>query len=278
MADIHHLLNQFAAEEALLQETQFLAPCVKGGQVQTRVAGLVCTFTPKPRNFEGWGIFKAIDTKTAQLIEEADLPTIATYLEQFPSFRVRLAYKLQHHTWLAYPINEADLRQRWGRVKPIPVHLVMEGQAFEQIMVRWTGQGWWFEDLDRRAEPEVVEQLRSALKQLTPPPDLTFKGLTPELRSLYELVTHQLEGFAQPHRDEQRLKKALHQGGGDLQGFQDQGNYWVVDWTTSDGEHHTSAISKSDLTVVSSGICLSGLDQDFDLQSLVGVIEGQDTD
>jgi hypothetical protein len=38
----------------------------------------------------------------------------------------------------------------------------------------------------------------------------------------------------------------------------------------------TSAIAKTDLTVVSSGICLSGRVRDFDLQSLVGVMEQQD--
>ena len=65
-------------------------------------------------------------------------------------------------------------------------------------------------------------------------------------------------------------------GGGELRDFRDRGDFWQVEWTTRNGEHHTSAISKGDLTVISSGICLSGYDRDFDLQSLVGVIESRD--
>ena len=45
--------------------------------------------------------------------------------------------------------------------------------------------------------------------------------------------------------------------------------------SVSYGQRHTSAIGKGDLTVISSGICLSGRARDFDLQSLVGVMDGQ---
>ncbi len=55
--NIHTLLNQISNAAAQLQTTQFLAPRVKGGRVRTRVAGMVYTFTPKPWQFEGWGIF-----------------------------------------------------------------------------------------------------------------------------------------------------------------------------------------------------------------------------
>ncbi|MBW4489642.1 MAG: hypothetical protein KME12_17810 [Trichocoleus desertorum ATA4-8-CV12] len=276
MQDIRKLLSQIASAEAQLQSTQFLAPCVKGGKVRTRVAGMIYTFTPKPQKFEGWGIFQAVNAQTAMLIEEADLPQIAAYLQNLPTIRLRLAYRLQHQTWLAYPVNEADMRQRFKTIKPVPVHLVTEGIAFEQIIARWNGNSCWFEEIDRRDDPAIAETLQSNLKQLIPVEELQFKGITPEMRSLYDLATQRTEGFAHPQRDEKRLRQALKLGGGELHQFQDRGDYWTVDWTTSDGVRHTSAIAKDDLTVVSSGICLSGRDHDFDLQSLVGVMEDRE--
>jgi hypothetical protein len=276
MTNIRKLLNQIASAEAQLQSTQFLAPCVKGGKVCTRVSGMVYTFAPKPQPFEGWGIFQAIDPQTATLIEEADLPQIAAYLQHHQALRLRLAYRLQSQTWLAYPVNEADMRQRFKVVRPVLVHLVTEGVSFEQILARWNGNSCWFEDIDRRADPEIAETLQAALKQIIPVEELQMKGITPEMRSLYALIADRTEGFAQPQRDEKLLRQALKLGGGDLRQFQDRGDYWTVDWMTADGTCHTSAIAKDDLTVVSSGICLSGRDHDFDLQSLVGVMEHQE--
>ncbi|MEH2221055.1 MAG: hypothetical protein V7K72_28885 [Nostoc sp.] len=276
MNNIFKLINQIAIAEAQLYTTQFLAPCVKGGRVRTRVAGMVYTFTPKPSKFEGWGIFQPVDQKTATVVEEAELPQIAEYLQHFPQIRLRLAHQLQKQTWLAYSVNEADVRQRLKVVKPIAVHLVTEGVTFEQIIARWNGQSCWFEEVDRRTDPVIVETLQSAVKQLIPVEELQFKGITPEIRTVYELATRRIEGFTQPQQDEKRLRKALQMGGGELNQFHDRSDYWTVDWTTADGVRHSSAIAKTDLTVVSSGICLSGRDRDFDLQSLVAVIEQQE--
>ncbi|MFN6483338.1 MULTISPECIES: hypothetical protein [unclassified Nostoc] len=276
MTNILKLINQIAIAEAQLSATQFLAPCVKGGRVRTKVSGMVYTFSPKPSKFEGWGIFQPVDQKTATVVEEADLPQITEYLQHFPQIRLRLAHQLQKQTWLAYPVNEADMRQRLKVVKPIAVHLVTEGIAFEQIIARWNGQSCWFEEVDRRTDPVIVETLQSTIKQLIPAEELQFKGITPEIRTVYELATRRIEGFTQPQQDEKRLKKALQMGGGTLNQFHDRNDYWTVDWTTADGVRHSSAIAKTDLTVISSGICLSGRDRDFDLQSLVAVIEQQE--
>jgi len=114
MADIRNLIKQIAAELAQLCETQFVAPSVRGGKVRTRVAGLIYTFTPKSKKFEGWGIFQPINEKTARLVAEADLPEITEYLAQFPLVRLWLVDRIQGKSWLAYPVNESDLRQRMG--------------------------------------------------------------------------------------------------------------------------------------------------------------------
>jgi hypothetical protein len=327
MADIRNLLNQIAAQEAQLRDTQFLAPCVSGGTVRTRVAGIVLTFNPQPKDFEGWGIFQPVDEKTAEVVEEPSLPQLVDYLKLLKPMRLRLAHVLQGQTWLAYPVNEADMQQRLGATKPVPMHLVTEATAFEPIIARFDGSAWWFEEIDRRAEPQPAEQLREHLRQGTMPDDVRFSGMTPEMLTVYDLALQQTEAYqlrmqhqrevreqrdaqreqrlarreqrneerrwqalqqheqqrlaGRRHRrtarsDEERLRDALHMGGGELREFRDRGEFWQVEWMTRDGERHTSAISKGDLTVISSGICLSGGDRHFDLQSLVGVIEARD--
>lgn len=322
MADIRNLLNQFATQETQLRDTQFLAPCVRGGRVRTSVANIIYTFIPQPQDFEGWAIFQPVDGKIAEVVEEPSLPQLAEYLKLLKPLRLRLAHLLQGQTWLAYPVNESDMQQRLGAAKPVPVHLVTEAAAFEPIIGRFDGSAWWFDEIDRRAQPQPAELLREQLRQGTMPENVRFLGMTPEMLTVYDLALQQTQAYQlrlqhqrelrdQPQRqreqrqqrrgqrdeerreqqrqsqrergqrgyaqgDEGRLRDALHMGGGELREFRDRGEFWQVEWTTRNGEHHTSAISKGDLTVISSGICLSGGDRNFDLQSLVGVIEARD--
>ncbi|MDB9315489.1 hypothetical protein PN462_20415 [Spirulina sp. CS-785/01] len=295
MTDLDDLLNQLATQEAQLGEQEFLAPCVRGGKVQTKIANLVYTFTPYPADFEGWGIFIPRDRSCAEVVDEANLPQLAEYLHLFPRLRLHLAYALRGQTWLAYPVNESDMQQRFQTAQPVAVHLVSEGAQFEPIVARFDGTAYWFETVDRRADVQLVAALREALTANTLPPNVQFAGITPEMRTVYELVWQQTEEgqrqlrhrqqvregrrnrrreTRQPQTPETRLREALHQGGGQLREFRDRGEFWLVQWTTHDGTGHTSAIAKSDLTVMSAGICLSGRDRDFDLQSLVGVVLG----
>jgi hypothetical protein len=277
MRKINKLLESLAAEEEAFREATFLAPCLPGGKVRARVAGLVLELRPVA-DFEGWGIFRALEGGRAELVEEAELPQIDRYLQLLPQVRLRLALPLRRRTWLAYPVSESDVAQRMGAVRPVPVHLVSEGMRFEQITSRFDGSTLWFEAVDRGAEPRHAEAMDEALTRVVDPELLRFRGMTPEMRTCYGLAAQQAAEFRamlEARRDESRLRDALGVAGGDLRRFTDRGEFWLVEWTTRDGERHSSAIDKRQLTVVSSGICLSGRDRDFDLQSLVGVMEGQ---
>lgn len=292
---VWNLVARLAAEEARLRDVLFVAPCVAGARVRTRVEGLVHTFRVYPVDFEGWGLFRPRTADGAVYQGPATLEQVERYLQLFPPFRVRLAVRLQGRTWLAWPAGEGDAVQRLGRAAPLRVHLVEDGNPFEQVVARGGGSAWWFAMSDSRTDPRHADRLREALATLADPAELAWTGLTPEMRNAYRLALAQvpeyrrrvaLDRAQEPRRgperrhdvrhtpDEVRLRRALACGGGQLRTYADRGEHWQVEWQTSTGEWHVSAIQKSDLTVLSSGICLSGRDRDFDLQSLVGVLEG----
>ncbi len=284
--DIRKLIGELAEQEHDLNRATFIAPCVPGGRVRAKVAGLVHTYRPRPVDYEGWGIFQRDSETVASLVEEAGLPLVTRYLEMLTQVRMRLVCLLRGRSWLAYPVNESDMRQKFGAARPAAVHLVSEGSLFEVAVCRSDGTAFWFEEIDRRADPTIAETLRDATRDVVDPAQLQSAGLAPEDRTAYQIAAQRNQAFS--HLVEQRRERALHQSdevrlrgalnlaGGDLREFHDRGDYWQVEWTTRDGERHTSAISKRDLTVISSGICLSDQDSDFDLQSLVGVIEKRD--
>jgi hypothetical protein len=195
-----------------------------------------------------------------------------------------------------------------GRAKPVPVHLVDNAARFEQVIARWDGSAFWFQEVDRREDPEIAETLSAAFSAETAVNSLGFLRMTREMRSAYSLVwfrkvqddedeelarlleiEHEQQEIqrrqvrearhfiAQQKRyaekGEKRLRNALETAGGKLKSARESGDNWLVNWTTSDGEVHSSVISRHNLTVVSAGICLDGYDNWFDLESLVAVVE-----
>jgi hypothetical protein len=287
MPDISDLLRRLSAAEDALAGQRFVAPCVRGGRVRVRVAGMVCTFAPKPSDFQGWGVFEVENERAARFVEEPQLFQIADFLQMFPASRLRLAYRLAEQTWLAFPAHAGDWRQRFqSEARPVVVQLVNDGQEFAPVIAHHFGGAWWFGAEDLRAAPVETDKLRETWRERQPPENLRWPGLTPEMRSCYSLLwrrevqqqewLEQQSAAAQERRDEARLRNALEFGGGDLRGFRDRGDHWLVEWQTAGGEWHNSAVAKQDLTVISAGICLSGEDRKFDLQSLVAVVEGQE--
>lgn len=272
------LIYQIAASEDRVRRGQILAPRVAGGKIRARVSGLVCELGLTGADFEGWGVFSAQGLKQARLDGEATLAQVAGYLRLLKSVRLILAQPSKGRSWLALPANRSEARQKLGVKGPVLVHLVTQGRAFEQIVARFDGANFWFEKADRSSDPTRPGQAARALRAYTAPEELAFAGLTPEFREAYRLVFSPAPTDTRIRCSEGRLRQALEQGGGMLRSFVDQGDYWTTHWSTGDGQYHTSAIMKSDLTVLSAGICLAGQDQKFDLQSLVGVVEQSEED
>lgn len=266
------LIRKLAMAEQNFVKTKFIAPRLQGGKVLVRIQGLVMAYDPHPKEFEGWGVFRAESDEEAVLVESAGKSQSAGYLQLLVPVRLILLRPLKGQSWLAYPSHGDTFRRKIGEVKPVVVHLVTLGRAFEQAQCRWDGRAFWFEHSDRGSDPKIPSRMASALKAYLSPEALRFSGLTPELREAYRLIIKQ-EGDLRVRCGEARLRRALEFGGGKLESFIDRGDYWTTQWTTAGGERHTSAIHKEDLTVLSAGICLDGEDKKFDLQSLVGVVE-----
>jgi hypothetical protein len=264
-------LNSLAAAEERFLTSEFLTPVVRGGQVQVRIAGVICTLRIQPADFEGWGIFRPASHADATLVRQAKLAERARYLDLFPVVRLILAGK-QDEQRLALPAHRSDARFQIQGM--IPVRLVEEAQLFEVVEARFDGTHFWYAGPDSRWDPAMASYLRQQLDMMTPPERIQRSGLSAEERVAYALnywPRYEATEEARQSREERRLRGALAHAGAELKEYVERQDVYTVTYEV-DGQRHVSAVAKQDLSVHVAGICLSGEDQKFDLQSLVGVI------
>jgi hypothetical protein len=264
-------LNRLAALEERALSSGFLAPMVGGGVVQVRIAGVICRFTPDPADFEGWGVFQPASATTARLVRTASLLERKQYLELLPLVRM-IACRRDDDGWKAIPAHQADTRFRFEGL--VPVRLTEEVQLFDVLQIRCDGTQCWYEGPDPRRDPATAAYLRAALQRSDEPARLDRPGLTAEERTAYGLnhwAKVRAEEEARRDRTEERLRAALAHAGAEFADYLERDDVYRVAYSV-DGRHHISVVRKHDLTVQTAGICLSGTDHRFDLQSLVGVL------
>jgi hypothetical protein len=264
-------LSRLAAAEDRFLANEFLAPVVRAGPVQVRIAGVICTLCIQPPDFAGWGVFRPTSHSEATLVRQATLTERQRYLVLFPLVRLILAGRHEDQ-WLAVPAHQAD--SRFLIEGPIPVRVAEEAQLFEVIEARFDGAQFWYAAPDSRWDPAAASYLRQELGRLTPPEQVQRLGLTAEERAAYARnywPRYEASEDARRSREEQRLRGALAHAGAELKDYVERQDVYTVTYEV-DGQRHVSAVAKKDLSVQVAGICLSGEDQSFDLQSLVGVI------
>ena len=264
---IHSLLDKMNSAEQKFLDAEFLAPVLQGGQVRVRIEGFVLMLRVVGRVEPGWAILKPVSLEKAEVIARPGLKQVRDYLSLFPALRLLLLAP-EKSGWLA--ISAQAGHRRLKVEGPVTVYLAMGVEPFQQVIARYDGARFWFQEPDRRRNPAVAAYLREALAADTPPDQVRKPTLTAEEREAYRLVFQAAEE-ARRSRTEIRLTDALIHAGAELGSYIEREDSYTVSFEV-DGRTHRAAVRKDDLTVLSAGICLSGQDRRFDLQSLVGVI------
>ena len=154
------------------------------------------------------------------------------------------------------------------------MHLVEDAETFDIVSACFDGQVFWFVDLHRRHDPAASAFLREALANKVLPRALDRRGLTPQQHIAYamvhdRIVARQIENAKRTR--EGRVRIALEHAGAQLHSLAENHGVFRVTFTI-DGQRHTSVIGADNLGVQSAGLCLSGMDSEFDLTSLVSVL------
>lgn len=264
-------LTRLARAESAFLAAEFLAPVVRGRGVSVRIAGVRCAFRVVPPEFQGWGVFRPLSHKTAMLARPATAVERRRYLALFPQASVILCGR-DRDCASAIVANPDD--DRFDGAGPVEVRLTETCNLFDTLLARFDGTQFWFEAINPRADAAAASYLRRELADMTDPAALSRPGLTAGQREAYARLHERRLADVRAdsmHRGELRFKSALHHVGAALRDFTEDGNASRVTYTI-EGRRHTSIVGKHDLNVRSAGICLSGQDEEFDLNSLVGVV------
>lgn len=265
---IDDILNKLEAAENDFLQRDVLAPVLPGRGVIVRIVGIVCSLRVTGRRFTGWGVLRPESLKTAQFVRPATLAEVAGYLKLFPALRLIVVAR-EGHQWYALSANQGERGIQLNG--PAPVLLAEAGiQPFETVFARFDGHFFWYERRDNRRNPALAAYLREALDAGTATDALRKSGLSAEERAAYGWAKA-LVAEAERAGIVGRLANALAHAGGRLIAFTERDDSYTVAYLV-DGERSVSTVRKSDLSVLTAGICLSGQDVSFDLTSMVSVI------
>lgn len=286
-----HIFDRLQAQETALVGTRVLAPIVSGRRVTVKVGGVACQLNVDS-DARGWSVLEVQSTTGATWLRAASLSEREKYLALLSAVRF-IALERNGAIWLAFPAHAGDARFRLSCVAPIREAQNSNIQTFDTIIARFDGTHFWFEKSDARRSPAIAEYLRTSLAEQIAPDALHKKGLSREERNAYALALYgpsepetirtldtatappslnPLSSIINPNTPDGRLAQSLSHAGGRLVSWMDRGDAYTVTYQFGD-RTHTSTVRADDLSIVTSGICLSGHDRDFDLTSLVGVIQ-----
>ena len=286
-----HIFDRLQAQETALIGTRVLAPILGGRRVTVRVGGVACQLA-LDSNQRGWSVLEVQSTRRAKWLRAATLSEREKYLALLPAVRF-IALERSGDIWHSLPAHAGDARFRLQGAAPVSGGANANVQTFDCLVARFDGTHFWFERADARRSPAIAEYLRTSLADQIVPDALSKKGLKPEERAAYAFALYgppapetiapddaatvppslnPLAALTNPNTPDGRLAQSLQHAGGRLVSWMDRGDAYTVTYQFG-AQTHTSTVRADDLSIVTSGICLSGRDRDFDLTSLVGVMQ-----
>lgn len=264
------LFDRLAAEEEHFFSSQFMCPVLAGQSVRVRIAGIILNLKVQPKKFQGWGVFRCIKQHTAKFVKEPTLSQRQEYLNLFPKFSLVVCRNVEGNFFGVPAVSSSNYKVK-GQV---PISLPEEIRLFDTVDVRWDGVNFWFEGQSSFRTSKIASELRDLLVLETNPDKVDISGMTQEERLAYRLA-FDAEVEAKRDKKEDRLKDAVTRAGGVFHGYVERGNTYTIEMSV-DGERFHPVVNSDTLQVSNAGICLSGTDNMFDLQSLVTVFrEGQ---
>ncbi|MBX3150244.1 hypothetical protein KF728_08870 [Candidatus Obscuribacterales bacterium] len=301
------LIRSFSDAEKKLASEIFLAPYVPGGKITVKVKGVVLSASVVDEgplaDTPGFGLFRITESSKAEYVAKPTFAQIEAYLKLMPRVSLTLIEEFDGHWW---GVQAQSSDTRFDLKDPVPVRLTERAASFQQIFARFDGSSFWYQCENRRRDPVIARKFRDALDRDVLPDEVRISGATPSELFAYRIIffsrhpelapvepqpeqqvaneiieTSSQDSFSMQggvHRNQwvnsdlRRLRDALAHAGARLDGYWTNGSSEMTVRYIVDGHTHTANVRLHDLTVVSSGICLSGRDQDFDLTSLVGVM------
>lgn len=256
-----------AAEDAFMQ-TSFISPVMRNKPIRVKIDNIVMNMEViKPKDFEGWGVFKPLSMKEAKKVREPNMAEKRNYLKMLPAVRVIICSR-KDDQWFGLPANQAD--ERFKIQGLVPVRLPEEVQMFETVLTRFDGSNFWYERSDRSANARNAVYLRETISNIVDVEKLELEGLTAKERQAYAIAfLNEIANLKDKHED--RLRNAVEAAGAEFKSYVERGSTYTVEYVV-DGQRHRSTVNKDTLEIQSAGICLNNTDNRFDLRSLVGVV------
>lgn len=262
---IQKILDALYTAEQSCIGTELVTPWIGQQEVLVRIAGIICRLQVEnaPSRFRGYVVLQMESTARAAFVRVATDEEKRLLLDFLPSIRVVLVEPKRMGKWIAFPAHSGQQAQKLEGA--LPIYFVPESSSlFDEALVRFDGVNFFYdspsgEDSNQAYRARVLRELLQARRR---PDEVKVTGMTPEEKLAYK------DAYEQPTR---KVARSIQKEGGNFLGAESVDDLFVVRYEINNVAYK-SIIRKSDLAVMTAGVCLRTSPDGYDIGSLVKAI------